>query len=182
MVPKRLPDWRRLTLTLAVALLAGACSTAQIDVRQNFDPDADFSRLTRFMWLGIQAPPGISEFDVKRVARAITDQLVASGLREESARNRADLGVAAYVGLYPKAVETWKRDGGLLWTRGKELASAGAISLEIVDLRRGAVVWQGVAERPLRENPTREQADRAISETVARLLADFPPASPEVRR
>lgn len=50
-----------------------------------------------------------------------------------------------------------------------------ALPLEIVDPRRGAVVWQGVAERPLRENPTREQADRAISETVARLLADFPP-------
>jgi len=168
-------DIRGSTAALVALAVVLGCSGARVEVRDDYDPDTDWSGIRRFVWFGIQARGGISEFDVKRIANAIRGDLRRKGLREVGDRAAAAIGVAAYLGVLPKAVDVWKHEGGILWTKGKDLVPAGALVVEVIDLRHGALVWRGAAERRLRENPSRRDADRAIEETVKKLLASFPP-------
>lgn len=158
-----------------ILVLAAGCGGNKVEVRDNYDPDTDWSSISSFVWFGIQARGGISEFDVTRIANAIRADMRAKGLREVGERTGADVGLAAYLGVLPKAVDTWKSDGGILWTRGKDIVSAGALVVDVIDLRRGKLIWQGAAERQLAQNPSRSEVDRNIRDTVKKLLADFPP-------
>lgn len=160
---------------LATALLVGGCSGPKTEIRDNYDPDTDWSRVKTFVWFGIQAQRGYSEFDVKRLANAIRDELQRKGLEIVGDRVLADVGVAAYLGVLPKAVDTWKRTDGFLWTKDKELVSAGTLMVEIIDLDKGGVVWVGSAERELQDDPTPDQTQKNIKDVVRQLFADFPP-------
>lgn len=160
---------------LATALLAASCSNPKTEVRDNYDPDTDWSRVETFVWFGIQAQRGYSEFNVKRLANAIRDELQRKGLEIVGDRALADVGVAAYLGVLPKAVDTWKRTDGFLWTKDKELVSAGTLMVEIIDLDKGGVIWVGSAERELQDDPTPDQTQKNIKDVVRQLFADFPP-------
>ncbi len=175
---KTVPAKRRVLVAVAALLLFSVgCGGPKTEVRDNYDPDTDWSRVRTFVWFGIQAQRGYSEFDVKRLANAIRDELQRKGLQVEGERTFADIGVAAYLGVLPKAVDTWKRDAGVLWTKEKELVSAGALIVEMVDLDSGSVIWQGSAERQLQSNPTPNQTEKTIKQVVKQLLANFPPSN-----
>lgn len=166
---------RSLVAVVAIALVAWGCSGPKTEVRDNYDPDTDWSQVRTFVWFGIQAQRGYSEFDVKRLANAIRDELQQKGLEIVGDRRMADVGVTAYLGVLPKAVDTWKRTDGFLWTKDKELITAGALVVEIIDLSKGGVIWVGTAERELQQNPTPDQTQRNIKDVVRKLFADFPP-------
>lgn len=163
---------------LAVVALALGCSSApKTEVHDNYDPDTDWRQVRSFVWLGIQAQRGYSEFDVKRLANAIRDELQRKGLEIVGDEVFADVGVAAYLGVLPKAVDAWKRSDGFLWTKDKELVSAGMLVVEVVDLSKRRVIWVGTAERELQTNPTPDQTQRNIKDVVKKLFATFPPES-----
>lgn len=173
-----LDRFRSLVLLGALAaLLAGCSSSPTTEVRDNYDPDTDWSQVRTFVWLGIQAQRGYNEFDVKRIANAIQDELQRKGLEIVPDETFADVAVAAYLGIRPKAVDTWKYTSGALWTKEKELVSAGALIVDVVDLRTRSLIWQGQAERQLQDNPTPARTEKNIKEVVKKLLADFPPSS-----
>lgn len=169
---------RGVVAALATVVLALGCSSSpKTEVRDNYDPDTDWSRMRSFVWLGIQAQRGYSEFDVKRLANAIRDELQQKGLEIVGDEVFADVGVAAYLGVLPKAVDSWKRTDGFLWTKDKELVSAGMLVVEVIDLSKGGVIWVGTAERELQTNPTPDQTKRNIKDVVKKLFAAFPPKS-----
>ena len=161
---------------VAIFLLAIGCGGPKTEVRDNYDPDTDWNRVETFIWFGIQAQRGVNEFNVKRLANAIRDELQRKGLDIVGDRTFADVGVAAYLGVLPKAIDTWKSTGGVLWAKDKELVSAGALVIEMVDLKTGKLVWQGSAERQLADDPTPAQTEKTIKEVVKKLFADFPPS------
>ena len=166
--------WRVLLLT--VVLMASACSGPKTEGRDNYDPDTDWSEVKTFVWFGIQAQRGYNEFNVKRLANAIRDELQDKGLEIVGDRMLADVGVVAYLGVLPKAVDAWKRTDGFLWTKDKELITAGTLVVEIIDLNKGGVIWVGTAERQLEANPTQDQTRRNIKDVVRKLFAAFPPS------
>lgn len=162
---------------LTATLFALGCSGPKTEVHDNYDPDTDWSEVKAFVWFGIQAQRGYSEFNVKRLANAIRDELQAKGLEIVGDRMMADVGVAAYLGVLPKAVDAWKRTDGFLWTKDKELITAGTLVVEIVDLNKGGVIWVGTVEQELQQSPTPDQTQRNIKDVVRKLFAGFPPPS-----
>jgi hypothetical protein len=53
----------------------------------------------------------------------------------------------------------------------------GSLIVGLFENEGKKLVWQGVATKTLAENPDAEQRTKAINDAVAKLMADFPPAS-----
>jgi hypothetical protein len=53
----------------------------------------------------------------------------------------------------------------------------GTFVLDIVEADNSKLVWRGVAQGRLKKDPTKEERDERIWETVNRMLANFPPGA-----
>jgi Domain of unknown function (DUF4136) len=182
-----------LSLALLALLALLACATTRVGY--DFDPAADFSAYHSFGWMPRElaarqgeAPPGPSDplLD-KRIRAAVERELTARGFvkvedatpdlyvthdlvvekRVESPRVSTSIGVGS-----------WGSHGGVgisTGSGGVHQVEQGTLVIDFIDARRGGLVWRGTGTRELLRNPKPEQRTAAIDETVAKILAQYPP-------
>ncbi len=179
--------WRFWISCVVFALLAG-CS--RIPVSVDYSPDWQFQPSSSFAWMPreTRGSDPLVENDLldQRVRRAVTEQLRARGLVEASIES-ADLLVTYHVGLQDKVdINTFRSSFGYYpcwhcvgWGYGTEVwvteYTQNTLVIDLVSAETRKLVWRGVAERRLPNLRTPAERDAYMNETVAAILADFPP-------
>ena len=130
-----------------------------------------------------------SDLTEQRIRDATAEQLDQRGLRPAAGGTPADLRVQAALIVENKQnqVSTYHGGfwggpwggywGGPAYTETRTLDyQVGTLQIDLIDGRDGKLVWRGSARQVLRNNPS-NPAERAaaIRETVARVLAQYPP-------
>ena len=177
--------FRRLSLLMLAAFLSGCASGPTIVT--NSDPSADFMSLRTFDFLKPLST------DTGNVQTLLSTQLIAVTTAELEMRgwqresNNPDvlinfmLETQEQIRSRPSSasVSTMHRSGryggwgATMSTPTIEQTTQGALSLDMIDPARNAMIWEGTATTRVTDS-IRENQDRAVREFVAAILADFP--------
>ena len=168
-VVKGLP--MRILLSVLSVVLLPLTASAQ-DVTVDWDKGADFSEYETFVWReGTPVPNDLSDH---RITSAVENELGIKGywLNEEepdlylvyyaSAKEEVDLGGAGYR-------QTWTSPG----TIKVDKYLAGTLVLDILDAKKGRLLWRGIARGTVSPTPRKNQT--IIHKAVTKLLEGFPP-------
>jgi hypothetical protein len=150
-------------------------------ISHDYDPDADFDRYRTFGWIDQSTMENrkqsmhMNPLVESRIQRAVNRGLSARGLTPDA--ENPDLLLVYHVGVQNI---TEIRRTGYGWRYGGDNVRAdqfqeGTFMLDMVDARTRRMVWRGIAEGVLEENPTPEKFDREVYEMVERLLRKYPP-------
>ena len=173
-----------LVIGFGALLVFSACSSTS--VRFDYERGVDFSKFKTFDFYEVPADVEVDRLVLKRIDRAITDQLTAKGLTQAS--NNPDLLIAVHTAVQEKVdVTNWGYDyadyywhgywgpryggGGTTVTQYEE----GKLIIDIVDNAEDELIWRGESSRALPSNPTAETIDKMIDDIVARTLENYPP-------
>jgi hypothetical protein len=180
------PDYFRVAtrrcVLFAFVMLAG-CATAHTRVDATHDPAADFSEFRTF---GFAQPLGT---DRRGRLSSLSAELTASTMRELLARGmqpvssspdlRINFFLAEQTGPQSRgsfahshsASTTWSGYG--LGTSAAHQIVEGTLVIDIIDARRGALVFEGMADGRITES-MRDNLRETVGEVVAEMLAKMP--------
>ncbi len=180
---------------LIVPLLALLAACQSIRVERDYDTSRDFAAYRSWSWqepaltYSPDDPRLHSDLTEQRIRDATAEQLDQRGLRPAVGGAPADLRVQAALIVENKQnqVSTYHGGfwggpwggywGGPAYTETRTLDyQVGTLQIDLIDGRDGKLVWRGSAQQVLRNNaPTPAERAAAIRETVARVLAQYPP-------
>nr|WP_288911143.1 DUF4136 domain-containing protein [uncultured Pseudomonas sp.] len=183
--------FRRIAL-LAFTLLLGAC--AGTPVNHDFDTSRDFSAYRSWSWKepALQYRPDDprikSDLTEQRIRQAVADQLDQRGLRPAQAGGRGDVMVQAYLIVEDRQQQIttnygggWGSPwngywGGPMYNETRNISyKVATVQIDLLDGKDGKLVWRGTDERMLSNSPNPTDRSTAVRETVARILANYPP-------
>ena len=181
-----------LFVLLAIAALF-ACSTVQ--VRQDYDPGEDFSRLRTYSWLPKpQEQTGNLRLDNPllhdRIVAAIDRSLQTKGYTKvEDAK--PDFFVTYHLASqqkldvrtidYGSGYGVWGPAGwgGVGWSETYAVPyEEGTIAIDVIDLSKRKLVWRGIGVGRVKEAPKPEEVTQRVNTAVDEVLAQFPPKQP----
>ncbi|MBL8897424.1 MAG: DUF4136 domain-containing protein [Planctomycetes bacterium] len=169
-------------LALTLAALASSCSGNRLFTSE--DPQAAFSRYTTF---GFAPKLGTDEADYGSILSeflksAASRELLARGYRQDPApdllvnfhvatRERLQ-GSVTPIGYYGyRRYDAWHGYAG--YESRVSQFTEGTLTIDLVDLRRGQLVWEGTLIGRVSDE-MRRNLRATIDEAVAELFADFP--------
>jgi len=180
-------------LLVSILLLLGACQSPRIE--RDFDTRRDFAAYRSWSWQepALQYRPDDprlrSDLTEQRIRSAIEQQLEQRGLRPAQPGNPGDLRVQAWLIVDQRQEQVSSHYGGYwggYWDGGwggpaySETRTVdyqvATLQIDLLDGRDGKLVWRGSAEQVLRasaQSPAQREA--AIRNTVAQVLAHYPP-------
>ncbi|HTO54278.1 MAG TPA: DUF4136 domain-containing protein [Myxococcota bacterium] len=176
----------RVTLALSLSLWALACSS--IDVKQDWDPNADFAKLHTWAWQSstpsVTGNPRLDDPLVHaRIQGALEKALAAKGFAKESVP-RPDFLVAYHIAIQQKLdartiytgygpYRGWYGVGGAQTVVDEY--DVGTLLVDFIDPDSNSVIWRGSAQSRLQELKTPEERQARIQTAVDQVLAQFPP-------
>jgi hypothetical protein len=186
----------RLSLLLAVALLAAGCPTLQVS--SDFDPAADFSTLKTYDWMARAKTTGDPRIDNNtmldaRVKQAVDQQLTARGFSKVASGQQADFLVGYHVTLDKKTSVNVINDtynyppgwyGGPMGGPYSNVPPAqvytyqydeGTLLLDVVDAKSKKLLWRGTATDEVNFKGSPESRQEKVNDAVTKMLANFPP-------
>jgi hypothetical protein len=109
-----------------------------------------------------------------RIKRAVNDGLTAKGLRLVD--SDPDLLLAYHIGVQD-ITEIRTTGSGYGWDRytRADQFQEGTFVLDMIDAGTESLVWRGIAEGVIDENPTPEKMDKEVKDMVKRILDKYPP-------
>lgn len=163
-------------LLLAVVLAASSCST--LSTKVEYDPVAVFSRYKTYSWkdTGDVRDPVWS----RRVEAVLEDTVAPRGLTKVPGGGDLWMVVHARFSVEMQ-VNYWNSGWGYGWW-GPAPATVtaipvGTIVVDLVDAKRGTLVWRGVASDTLRPDREPEEREKTLRKVMAELFAGYPPAA-----
>jgi len=163
-------------LAAALALSAAACSTLSTSV--DFDPVADFGRYKTYTWkdTGDVADRTWS----RRIEDVLEDTVAPKGLSK--VKEGGDLWMAVHARFsVDYQVNYWNSGWGYGWGWGPGPTTVTAIPVgtmvvDLVDAKKGVLVWRGVAHDTLRPDRQPEEREQTLRKVMAQLFSTYPPA------
>ena len=169
-------------ILIALVILAG-CATSKTHIEATHDPAANFSEFRTF---GFAEPPGT---DRRGARTALSSELVFSTIRELQARGMQpvssnpdlliDFFVAEQTGMGTSSQFAHAHGGVSTWSgydprtpRSSQIVE-GLLTIDIIDARRGALVFEGMADARITES-MRDNLEETISGVVTKVLARMP--------
>lgn len=180
-------------LLLAALLALAACQSIQVD--SDYDPSRDFAALQSWSWQepAVQYRPDdprlTSDLTAQRVREAVGQQLEQRGLRQAASAQAADFLVQAFLIVDQRQQQVATYYGGYygggywggMWgypghTEVRTLDyQVGTLQLDFLD-QDGKLIWRGSGAQMVRRSPgSPQERSAAIHETVAKILAQYPP-------
>jgi len=172
---------------LAILILPMACTTVQVS--QDYNLQTDFSQYQRFQWV---AKPRDQTGDVRidnplldaRIRKAVEETLKNRGFAEAPAE-KADFLVDYQLAVRSRLETDTYRSGigygywpywgwGGYETTVREY-DEGILVIDFIDADSNELVWRGIGTRRLRQYSNPQEVTREVNETVAKILAQFPP-------
>ncbi len=168
--------FRNYVVIFMVVFLTG-CSS--ISVREDYNPQTDFSLLKTYDWAQETKDSGMNDLDMARVREAVNSHLSAKGYTKRS--DNPDFLITVYlVKKDPNRVPgtdvsvnsaTFSFSG----RTGNFDDELGALILNFSDPKSNALFWQGSAGGVLKALKTPERRQERTNEIVTRILNQFPP-------
>lgn len=167
----------------AVALTVSGCSS--LSITTDHDPEADFASFTTYGFPEQDNHAPESLFD-RAIRRSIDGEMSARGLTRTE--TNPDLYVVFQASVNEvvtgATVDHWNT-GGWGWYGGwgggmgtstvnVNSYNQGTLVVDMVDRDANQLVWRGIAEKSVDDQPTVDQ-DK-INEVMAKLMEDFPPS------
>ena len=176
------------SLTLAtLVLLLWCCSPVMVSL--DYDLSADFDKYRTFDWYpGPQPKTGDVRVDSPlldgRIRTAVTDTMLAKGYQRVN-DGRPDFFLAYHLTIRSKIeADTFNTGIGFggypYWggvgyeTRIREY-DEGMLIVDVIDVATDKLVWRGTGTRRVTETSDPEKTTRVVNQTVAEILAQFPP-------
>ncbi|SDT17230.1 DUF4136 domain-containing protein [Pseudomonas oryzae] len=180
-------------LFVAALLALPACQTVQLD--SDYDPNRNFTSLQSWAWQepAVQYRPNdprlSSDLTAQRLREAVGQQLEQRGLRQAASAAAADFLVQAFLIVDQRQQQVATYYGGYygggywggMWgypghTEVRTLDyQVGTLQLDFLD-RDGRLIWRGSAAQILRSGQkSPAERSRAIHDSVAKILAQYPP-------
>ncbi|MEH6469940.1 MAG: DUF4136 domain-containing protein [Halopseudomonas sp.] len=171
-------------------LLLGGCG--QIPVSVDYQSGVDFSRFSHYYWLPPEAnqqPESIYNSDLvsARVEQAVEQQLLSRSLLRIDNPEQADvlvryqIGVEQMVEMEPfmglegsYSLHRSSYGSGLLSIVSHEYKQSTLV-IDLLHPEDKRLLWRGTAERRLKTFNSPDQHSAFITETVAAVLAKYPP-------
>ena len=175
----------RISLLLALAVVATSCSTVR--VAADYDREIDFSTYKTYAFY----KPGIdqvqvSELDKKRILRAIDANLSAKGLTKSE---NPDMLVSFFT-KERERVDVYNDNFGYGWGWGwgpywggywggttVSSSTEGSLFIDFIDAQKNQLVWQGVGTATLITNGNIEKKEARINKIVSEVILKYPPGS-----
>jgi len=180
-------------LSLLILSVIAGCSTIQ--VKSDFNPKMDFSRLKTYSWLGTVDKPSDdirinNEFVNKTIRVAVEKDLQGKGF------TRVDSGQADFVITWFGAIEQkikadninnfyspygygtlyrdpyWNNQPTTMNVREYE---QGSLIFDFLDPRTHTLLWRGIGSDKLKEEQSESQMRYNLNAAVTQILASFPP-------
>ena len=177
---------KRLILAFCALVLLAGCGQ-MVEVKQDWDDNADFAVYKTFSWVPSEPevsegaedePAGQNKLDIDTPMReAIEKQLTAKGLVKDD--ENPDMLVAYRLGTrqttYTRnwAVRYWDKTG---WYQ-QETLTDGTLAVDLVDAKTGRMVWRGLAWGAVNKDPNQEILTRNINHAEEKVIDQYPPGS-----
>lgn len=175
---------------LWVAFLVTGCSG--MDVRRDFDPEVDFTRMKTYDWLVDEdtlesSDPAIQarqRFVEQTVKGAVDRELAAKGIKKDS--GKPDFLIAYQTASREKLELQGSKEKGLTfydrlrypgWMEGNIEVhyEVGTLILDVMDPKNKELIWRGSAEASILKTTPPEKLEKIINEAVDKMLEEFPP-------
>lgn len=186
---------KKFILWLAIFFIAG-CSAVQVS--QDYDMTTEFQRYRTFDWAPGPAPKSNdilmdSQFMDRRVRRAVEETLSAKGFSHTPGekpdfkvtyhivvRSRIEIdsfntGFGGYGYRYPYWGYPYPFWGGIDYRTYVTQYDEGTLIIDFTDTRSNQLIWRGIGTRRVNQQANPERTTAAVNETVAEILAQFPP-------
>ena len=176
---------KKWNLILMVALIGLAISCSSITTQYDYERGEDFSRFKTYSFLPVPAELAQNQLVVKRIGRAIIQNLATKGLTETD--SNPDLNIAVYTQVKDKVSVTSYGYGYApyysfgYWGHGMgggtdvSQYEEGTLIIDLVDAQAKEMVWRGMASKALPSAPTPEKIDKIIDNVVAKIFEKYPP-------
>ena len=183
----------KLSVMGLAALTIAGCSSTQI--RTDFDPRASFRAMRTYQWVDqpvttARHPAMNSPLVAERIQNAVDAQLAAHGYRRVEI-TPPDFKITYYM-IADEKVDISTTNGGYGYghryynnyyygypyagsTTYADSFLQGTLVLDVIDPETNDVIWRGWATKDLDDNPTPEEVDRYVKNSVRRILERFPP-------
>ena len=187
-----MPTMRRLTpvqiLLIGMTLALAGCASGSRIV-SNVDPSANFSQLRTF---GFMQPLGTDNasgrtLTSQHLMRAAADELGMRGLTQSD--DSPDLLVNFFISTRDVVTSTPSTGTSVHWRRGRygtwggysmsmgtptvTTQTQGTLAVDLVDARRGQLVWEGAATKRVTDS-RRRNLEETLSTAVKDLFVELP--------
>lgn len=159
-------------LVIGIAVL---CACNPIYVNQDYDPDVDFDLYETYSW--VESPVASKSKNPlleKRVREWADEVLAKKGLKRLD--TGGDLHVS-YVDDASQATDIRTTGTGVGFDRNTRAVryNEGMMMIDMLDAKSNRLVWRGIAELTLSENPTQKEVDKRVRDAVRKTLDQYPP-------
>lgn len=160
-------------IILSLCIFVSGCAVINTDY--DYDAGFDFSDINSYTWLEMPIDFPVDQFSIQRVQTAVDQQMKAKGFTLTTGSADFLLSLQGYsdtVRQSPQSTGTSRVSGQR--TAGEQFQH-GSFTLTMIDLKTDHRIWQGHAKGVITPNLSTQDKVKKINETVAKLLADFPP-------
>lgn len=176
----------RIFLLVLLAVFAG-CSTTGKNIVSSYDPETDFSQYRFFAFadpLSVDRNGTRTSLGMELVM-ATTRELLARGMQPSNASPdlRIDFYVAQRSGVPSNSAFVHAHSGMTTWRAYDSKASTarhmsrqiteGTLVIDVVDARRGTLVFEGLAEARVTES-VRENLAETVNAAVTEIFSNMP--------
>ena len=171
---------------IVVLILGLTVGCAPLVVDYDYDTTYDFTKLKTYDWS--PSPPGNAMEDLaeKRFKQAVNTQLGTKGYSQATGSpdfliamqgvkktvNAGSVGVGASVGVPVGGRGSMSVGVG---KSKQQVKQEGTLTLNFIDARTQALIWQGSASAELKEKNSPEEQQAMINQVIAEMLKNFPP-------
>lgn len=172
-----MPILKTLAALSVLAVLAAGCATSQPNVRSAKDPAIDLGSYQTFGFFEPKkGATGYSTILGQHLKQATRTQLEKQGYRYSD--DNPDLKVNVFLAVVERQqVRTTPGFGYRPWIGRGEIETVnyreGTLGVDLVDAKKMALVWRGVAEGKVDEKSMKDPGP-AIQAAVAEVFATFP--------
>jgi len=181
---------KKLVVFLLAAVLLVACASVAVDVRYNFDKNADFSSFKTYKWVALKDAPEVDNLRDKQIKDAVDSELAKRGLTKTDA-DSADLYLGYQAGIGTETQFTsyktdwgygsgWSRGGwysgvGGMTTGQTSTISTGQLAVDMYDSKSHSLAWRSVASKTIDLKAAPDKQQKNLTKAVAKLLKNYPP-------
>ena len=162
---------------LFIGLVFTGCSG--ISVRDDYDPQTDFSGLKTYDWMAPLENSGVDAINLERIKKSVNAQLKSKGLAVAS--ENPDMRIAVQFGKKNK-IQTHNTSVGVGYRRGHMSTGVattqyeeGTLVLDFVDAKSDTLIWRGTARSNIRNLKTPEKRQKYLDTVIEKILKNFPP-------
>jgi len=163
-------------LFASVVLVIAATPALSVDVKTDYDRNANFSQYKTYSWAKVEMPDPLWD---QRVKESVDKVLQTKGLREVP--TGGDLSLVAVGTTKEKQTLQTFYDGfdGWLWsgfgtaTTTTETYQVGTMIVDIFDSNTKKLLWRGSASDVLSDKP--EKNEKKVEKAVEKMFEHFPP-------